>query len=281
MHVESVAWITERKDVLSGLFGLLALWAYAWYARGPSVLRYLSVAAALTLGLMAKPTLVTWPFLFLLLDYWPLGRMRSGGEREKRRKGEGETGRGGDWESCRRRNHPFSPSPYLPIPPSPLPFTNHRPPSTTFLRLVVEKIPLLLLVAVSAAVTFLAQQSSGTVVSLESVPISQRVARGAILYVAYLAETLWPANLAALYPGGAIAGCWPALAAGILLGLLTAGALWGAYRGQQWLAVGWFWYLGTLLPTIGLVQVGLQVMADRFLYLPQIGICVALAWPGA
>jgi tetratricopeptide (TPR) repeat protein len=226
LHVESVAWITERKDMLSGLFGLLALWAYAWYARGPSMLRYLSVAAALTLGLMAKPMLVTWPLVFLLLDYWPLQR-------------------------------PFRAG------------------------LLLEKAPLLLLVAASAAVTFLAQRSGGSVISLESVPIYQRIARGAVLYIVYLGKTLWPANLAAAYPAAPIERCWPALGAGALLALLTAGALWGARRGQRWLAVGWFWYLGTLLPTIGLVQVGSQVMADRFLYLPQIGACVALAWGAA
>jgi Flp pilus assembly protein TadD len=147
--------------------------------------------------------------------------------------------------------------------------------------LVVEKIPLLLLVAASAVVTFLAQRSRGNVISLEAVPISTRIARAAVLYVVYLGKTLWPVNLAALYPGGPAESIWPALGAGILLALLTAGALWGAWRGQRWLAVGWFWYLGILLPTIGLVQAGTQVMADRFLYLPQIGLCVALVWGAA
>ena len=223
LHVESVAWITERKDVLSGLFGLLALGAYAWYARGPSIIRYLSVVAALALGLMAKPMLVTWPLLFLLLDYWPLRR-------------------------------PLR------------------------LRLVLEKVPLLLLVAASAAVTFLTQRFGGAVISLESVPLPERLARAAVLYVAYLGKTFWPVNLAAVYPRWPMASYWPALGAGVLLALLTAGALWGARREQPWLAVGWFWFLGTLLPTIGLVQVGMQVMADRFLYLPQVGLCIAVAW---
>ena len=176
LHVESVAWITERKDVLSGLFGLLALGAYAWYARGPSVVRYLSVAAALALGLMAKPMLVTWPFVFLLLDYWPLGRIGRG---ERGRKGEREKGREG--EKGEFANLPFSLSPLLPFFPT---------------RLLLEKVPLLLLVAASAAVTFLAQRSGGSVISLESVPISQRIARAAVLYVAYLGKTVWPVNLA-------------------------------------------------------------------------------------
>ncbi len=252
LHVESVAWITERKDVLSGLFGLLALWAYAWYARRPSVLRYLLVAAALSLGLMAKPMLVTWPLLFLLLDYWPLGRVEKGG------KGAGEKGRKGDTDHL-----PNSPSPFPPFSPS---------------LLIVEKIPLFLLAAASSAVTFLAQQSRGAISTLEAVPISARFARAAVLYVAYLGKTLWPVNLAVVYPGRPLEGYGPALGAGLLLAVVTAGVLWGAWRGKRWLAVGWFWYLGTLVPTIGLVQVGLQVMADRFLYLPQIGLCVALVW---
>jgi tetratricopeptide (TPR) repeat protein len=230
LHVESVAWITERKDVLSGLFGLLALGAYVWYARGPSVARYLVVAIALALGLMAKPVLVTWPLVFLLLDYWPLGRF----------------------------SQRFAPR--------------------TLQVLVVEKIPLLLLAGTSAVVAFLAQRSGGTVISLQSVPIWERTARAAVLYVVYLGKTFWPVNLAAIYPEGAMESYWPALGAGLLLAALTAGALWGAWRGQPWLAVGWLWYLGTLLPTIGLVQLGLQVRADRFLYLPQIGLCVALVW---
>ena len=223
LHVESVAWITERKDVLSGLFGLLAIGAYARYARGPSAVRYLSVVVALALGLMAKPILVTWPLLFLLLDYWPLRRRCCAG-------------------------------------------------------LVLEKVPFVLLVAVSSIVTFLAHRSRGAVVALESAAISERIARAAVLYVAYLGKTFCPVNLAAVYPSGRIETYGPALGAGVLLALLTAGAFWGAWRGQRWLVVGWLWFLGTLVPTIGLVQVGLQVMADRFLYLPQIGLCVALVW---
>jgi tetratricopeptide (TPR) repeat protein len=147
--------------------------------------------------------------------------------------------------------------------------------------LILEKVPLLLLAAASAAVAFLSQRSGGTVISLASVPISARIARAAVLYVAYLGRTLWPVNLAVLYSEAPMESAWPAVAAGALLALLTAGALWGAWRGQRWLAVGWFWYLATLLPTIGLVQVGMQVMADRFLYLPQIGMCVAAAWGAA
>jgi tetratricopeptide (TPR) repeat protein len=256
LHVESVAWVTERKDVLSGLFGLLALWAYCWYARSPSVFRYLAVAAALALGLMAKPMLVTWPLLFLLLDYWPLGRAAS-----RERAGHLRSGSGSGEQRAASRE---------------------RGAGRISLRaLIVEKIPLLLLVSASATVTFLAQRAGGTVVSLESVSIPQRIARAGVLYVDYLGKTVWPANLAAVYPVTPLESPWPAVGAWVLLGLLTAGTLWGAWRGQRWLAVGWFWYLGTLAPTIGLIQVGPEVMADRFLYLPQIGICVAAAWGAA
>ena len=234
VNLDDDVYVYENRHVRAGLTGGGIVWAfseshvsspaYLGYARRPySLLRYLTVTVLFALGLMAKPMLVTLPFVLLLLDYWPLGRI-----------------------FC--------------------------------VRLVVEKIPLFVLAAASAAVTFLAQRSGGTVVSLASVPISARLARAALLYVTYLGKTLWPLNLAAAYPAAPMERAWAALGAGALLAMLTAGALWGAWCGQRWLAAGWFWYLGTLLPTIGLIQVGMQVMADRFLYLPQIGICVAVAW---
>ena len=183
-RVESVAWVTERKDVLSGLFGLLAMWAYARYARSPSVGRYLPVAIALALGLMAKPMLVTWPFLFLLLDYWPL----------QRRLGPG---------------------------------------------VLLEKVPLLLLVAASSTVTIIAQRSGGAIVSLQWTSISERICRAAVLYWVYLSKTFWPLNLAACsgYSGELSVSFWPVLSAGMLLALLTGAAVWGA-RGDS---AGWWW----------------------------------------
>ncbi len=268
VHVESVAWITERKDVLSGLFGLLTLAAYVWYVRRPGLARYLWVAAALALGLMAKPMLVTWPLVLLLLDYWPLGRWQGAGSREQGGKGEREQGRKGERGKGRKGAGEKGSISLSPFPPCSLSF------------LIVEKIPLLLLAAASATVAFLAQRTGGAIISLETVPIFTRIGRAAVLYAAYLGKTFWPANLTAAHVGGPTTeNTWPAMAAaGLLLTLLTAGAVWGAWRGQRWLAVGWFWFLGTLVPTIGLVQVGLQVIADRFLYLPQIGLCIAVAW---
>jgi tetratricopeptide (TPR) repeat protein len=223
LHVESVAWITERKDVLSGLFGLLAIAAYIRYSRRPSVPRYLIVAALLALGLMAKPMLVTWPLVFLLLDFWPLRR-------------------------------PFSAG------------------------LLAEKAPLLLMVAAISVVTIQGQSADDAVFSLTQVPLWLRMVRAAELYVVYLGKTVWPVNLAALYPDAQPASFWRAIGAGSLLVLLTAGATWLARCGRQWTAVGWYWYLITLVPVIGLVQVGAAVMADRFMYLPQIGLCVIFAW---
>jgi tetratricopeptide (TPR) repeat protein len=222
LHVESVAWVTERKDVLSGLFGVLALGAYGWYTQRPGVLRYLAVVGTLALGLLAKPMLVTWPFLFLLLDYWPLKRCFSA-------------------------------------------------------ALLLEKVPLLLLVAASAIFTFLNQKAGGAVASLETMPMWARILRAAVLYVNYIGKTLLPMNLA-VYPAEPLESVWSALGAVLLLAMITAFTVWRARLGERWLVVGWFWYLGTLLPTIGLIQVGTEVRADRFLYLPQIGLCIALAW---
>jgi hypothetical protein len=226
LHVESVAWITERKDALSGLFGLLTLAAYVRYAHRPSVVRYLLVAAALALGLMAKPMLVTWPVLLLLLDFWPLRRQ---------------------WN----------------------------------VQLLVEKVPLLLIVAVFAGIAFVGQQSQNTVASLESVPLTERIARAPVLYVDYLWKSLWPLDLAVLYPKEPLQNYGLAFGTATLLVLLTSAAFWGARRGKPWLAVGWLWFLGTLVPVIGLVQVGSVFQADRFLYLPQIGLCVAIVWGAA
>jgi Flp pilus assembly protein TadD len=251
LHVESVAWITERKDVLSGMFGLLAIAAYIWYARRPGLLRWLWVTVALALGLMCKPMLVTSPLVFLLLDFWPLGRWA------------------GSWSGSREES-PDRPHSIAQLPRHSLGW------------LLLEKVPLLPLVAASALVTFLLQRSNGAVADLNSVPVLERIARAAELYVAYIGKTLWPANLAPIYPMKPLASYWLAAGAALLLAVVTVCVLWlsrpARSVSRRWLAVGWFWYLVTLLPTIGLVQVGVQVMADRFLYLPQIGLCIILAW---
>ena len=245
LRVESVAWVAERKDVLSGLFFMLTLGAYVAYVRRPSSLgRYLAVVACFALGLMAKPMLVTLPFVLLLLDYWPLGRMGVKGD-----------------------------SPILAdtkigiVPGSPAPAIR---------RLIVEKIPLLLLSAASCVATVWAQ--SDAIQPLDRLPFSLRMANAAVSYVAYLGQMFYPADLAVIYPyRTSNLPAWQVAAALAVLAAITVGVavLW---RRCPYLLVGWLWYLGMLLPVIGLVQVGMQSMADRYTYLPQIGLYVAVAW---
>ena len=224
LHVESVAWVAERKDVLSTFFGLLSLWLYVRYVEAPGAARYLLVLLAFALGLMAKPMLVTLPFVLLLLDYWPLGRPTS------------------DWQ-----------------------------------RLVLEKAPFLVLSAASSVVTVYAQSSGAAIITMESLPLGLRIGNALISYVSYLGQTLWPHALAVYYPHPG--ELWPlgAVAAALLLVGLSVLAL-RAGRSRGYAALGWFWYLGTLVPVIGLVQVGEQAMADRYTYLPLIGLFVVLAW---
>jgi tetratricopeptide (TPR) repeat protein len=233
LRAESVAWVSERKDVLSALFGLLALLAYAGYARAPSAGRYLLVAGALALSLSAKPMLVTLPCLLLVLDWWPLARARTAG----------------NWG-----------------------------------KLAAEKLPLMALAAASAALTYQAQADQGAVGSIRALPPAVRLENATVGYVAYLAKTVWPFGLAVYYPhparidsmGG---GLPPGEVAGaaLLLVTLTAGAV-AVRRRAPYLLAGWLWYLGTLVPVIGLVQVGSQAYADRYTYLPQVGLLLAVCW---
>jgi Tfp pilus assembly protein PilF len=234
LHVESVAWVAERKDMLSTLCWLLTMAAYIRYAERGGVGRYAAVLGWFTLGLLAKPMLVTLPCVLLLLDYWPLGRLRS-------RPAAGAAG-----EGPRVR------------------------------QLLVEKVPLLALSVASSIVTLVVQSRGGAVSSLEAIPLGTRVANALTAYVAYLGKALWPAELSAHYPLEAIPA-WQWAGALVLLLGLTGLAL-GTVRRFPYLAVGWLWYLGTLVPVIGLIQVGTQSMADRYTYVPLIGIFVALVW---
>ena len=225
LHVESVAYVAQRKDVLSTTFLLLTIAAYARYAVHPGPGRYAVVLACFTLGLAAKPMLVTLPFVLLLLDLWPLGRAR---------------------------------------------------PSTA-LRLVVEKLPLLALSAADSAITMAFQARSGAVGSLGAYPLGMRVANALTSTVVYLGQTLWPVHLACFYPYPASIPPWRVAGAVCLLLAVTGLALY-ARRRAPYLLVGWLWYLGTLVPVIGLVQVGLQARADRYTYVPLIGIFIMVAW---
>ena len=219
LHVESVAWISERKDVLSTFFWFLALYAYVLYSERPGPRRYLLVIVPFCLGLMAKPMLVTFPFTLLLLDVWPLRRAQ-------------------------------------------------------FPKTVWEKIPLFALALLSSAVTYFAQRSGGAV---QASPLGDRVRNALISYVSYIGQMFWPAGLGMFYPARTSVTVWQtACALAIILGLSALAIF--AWRTRPYFATGWFWYLGTLVPVIGMLQVGVQSHADRYMYLPLVGLSMILAW---
>jgi tetratricopeptide (TPR) repeat protein len=237
LHVESVAWISERKDVLSTLFFMLTLWSYIRYSERPTLSKYTLVCLFFGLGLLAKPMLVTLPIVLLLLDYWPL---------------------------CR-----FSSSPIT---------KNDGYLAVTNKRLLFEKIPLLGLVFVASLMTLLAQKNAGSVISFSKLPLTGRMANAIISYVVYLRKMLWPDDLAVFYPHpGMDFNRLAAIISILLLGAVTVFCLKQRFK-APYLLVGWMWYIVTLLPVIGLVQVGGQSLADRYTYIPLIGIFVSLSW---
>jgi Flp pilus assembly protein TadD len=247
LHVESVAWVAERKDVLSTLFWILSIWAYLGYVKRPGVKRYLLILLSFALGLMAKPMLVTLPCVLLLLDYWPLERIQLG-------------------QAASSRTAPDPPA-----------VIAHTPRKQAF-RLFFEKTPLFFLAVVSSVVTFLVQKGGGAVGALEAYPVRIRVANALLSYFRYMVKMIWPQNLAVFYPHpGQSLPMWQAAGAGLLLLLISIVVI-RAGRRQPYLPVGWFWYLGTLVPVIGLVQVGAQAMADRYTYVPLIGLFIMVAW---
>jgi tetratricopeptide (TPR) repeat protein len=250
LHVESVAWASERKDVLSTLFFLLTLMTYSRYAelrdcdsKSPdngtpepgrpqkAALFFYCVSLLLfTAGLMAKPMVVTLPFVLLLVDYWPLRRFQ------------------------------FSSPAQMP----------------TRSRLLIEKVPFFFLAVAASIITLLVQRAGGATYSLERIPVYTRLANAAMAYVRYLSKTFWPADLAVFYP---YQEHWPLLSVALaLVILLLVSTLCVLKKEHRYLFVGWFWFLGTLVPTIGLVQVGSQSMADRYMYIPSIGLFVFIVW---
>lgn len=239
LNVESVAWVAERKSVLAMLFFLLALYAYARYARKPGVVPYLVVAVLFAMALMSKPMVITLPFALLLLDYWPLGRMYP--------------------SQAHAGSSEYSPQP---------------------MRLLwLEKIPLFVLSAGSAILTMAAQRAGGAVSFNAAQAPLLRLENAIVCYALYIVKAFWPARLAVLYPYPHAVQSWKVLASGLFLVTVTALVI--KYRQHRYLPVGWFWYLGTMVPMIGLVQVGNQAMADRYAYLPLLGIFVMVVWGAA
>ncbi len=234
LHVESVAWLAERKDVLSSFFLLGTIWAYAVYVERATWRRYLLVVGAYVLALMSKPMVVTLPVALLLLDVWPLRRIRLAGS-------EGPVYR--SLQAC-----------------------------------LVEKLPLLALALATSVATFIVQKQVGAVAGLSMLPLPLRIKNALIGYVAYLGATVWPANLAAFYPLRDIAE-WEVVAAVIILLTLTALA-WRLRNTHPYVIVGWLWYIVTVAPVIGLMQAGEQARADRFMYIPIVGLFVIAAWGG-
>ena len=244
MHVESVAWVSERKDVLSTFFWLATMWTYVGYAAAPSLRRYLPVLLSFTLGLLAKPMLVTLPFVLLLLDFWPLGRI-PGGPAPAR----GLTGADGS----------------RPVPAG-----------GVYLQLLLEKIPLLALATLSCLITMVVQADTGAMMPLAIRPLGPRIANALVVYVEYIVKLFWPYPMVFFYALAPVPW-WQAAGAGLTLLALSTFLLYRARR-LPCLAVGWFWYLGTLAPVIGLVQVGGQAMADRYTYIRFIGLFIMVAW---
>ncbi|MGE4606102.1 MAG: hypothetical protein AAEJ52_05110, partial [Myxococcota bacterium] len=243
LNVESVAWIAERKNVLSTTFWILSIASYAAYARRGGALRYLGAALLLAAGLLSKPMLVTLPLVFLLLDYWPLRRLAWGTKDA-----------GGSIPACVPRSFGF---------------------------LVLEKLPFLILSVASSWMTLYVQRS--VVRSSDMIAWWERLANGTVAYTRYLGKLVWPSDLTMHYPhpyvpaaGGTGLELWQIVCAAALLVALSAIA-----TRRRYLTVGWLWFVGTLVPTIGIVQVGNQALADRYAYVPAIGIFIAIAWAGS
>ena len=234
LRVESVAWASERKDVLSLFFGMASIYAYAFYAEKNKISRYLLCLTLFILSLMSKPMLVTLPFVLLFLDYWPLGR----------------------WQTQDTR------------------LGNSLKPAA---KLVLEKIPFILISIVSSIITLWAQNEGGSIASEMGMPLEIRLSNAIFSYVAYLGKIFWPVDLAVFYPLNFFLPLWQVIISGIAILVISLAALYFIKK-MPFLFVGWFWYLGTLVPVIGLVQVGKQAMADRYTYLPSIGVAIMLAW---
>ena len=259
LHVESVAWVTERKDVLSLFFGLLALFAYSRYAREPRPAWYAVALFAFACSLLAKPMLVTLPCLMLLFDFWPLGRLQWGTD-ESISDGDSQSNQGDTIEAT-------------------LPNASGTTcPSRPWQRLLLDKIPFLVLAAVCSLLTFRAESEGGALPTMAAYSLASRFYNAVVVYVLYIGKTIWPANLSVFYPHPGDTIPTFQVAGALIVLLVVSVATIASIRRHPYLFVGWFWYLGTLVPMIGLVQVGDYRMADRFTYFPIVGLFVAISW---
>ena len=247
LNVESVAWVAERKNILSCFFWMLTITAYISYVKRPGVLRYFLVIFAFCLGLLSKPMMVTLPFVLLLLDYWPLCRFQG-------------------LKSLHNENFSKAESPKL----------KYRQFSCWYL--IGEKVPLFVLSIILCVITFLSQRNIGAMVQAETLPFKLRVANVFISYVSYLGKLFYPNHLAVFYPhAGSRLILWQPIVSFFILAVISVLILYEGYK-KHYLTVGWLWFLGTLVPVIGLVQVGSQAIADRYTYIPSIGIYIIFAW---
>ncbi len=244
LHIESVAWVAERKDVLSTLFFMLTLWAYVRYVEYPGIYRYLPIILFFTFGLMSKPMLVTLPFVLLLLDFWPIGRLQ------------------------------FRKS-ILNISSTSLQTAANEDEKKSNIGLIIEKIPLFIISAASIGITLYAQWTG--IAPIESLPFGTRISNALVSFISYMVKMIWPGNLAVFYPYPDMIPIWQAGGSILLLILITLIAI-RSVRHYPYVMTGWLWYLGTLVPVIGLVQVGNQSIADRYTYIPLIGLFMIIAW---
>ena len=242
LHVESVAWVTERKDVLSTFFGLLTLWAYLRHVERGGKRFYFLALLCFALGLMAKSMLVTWPCVLLLLDFWPLRRMRFGAMNAV---GNSSV------------ENPFG--------------------TSSFVRLLREKIPFFVLAFLAGLATFAAQQEGGSIATGDALPLASRVANALVAYIEYLRKIVWPNDLAVFYPHPGVWPLWQVVLASLFLIGVSVWVI-RQWSRRPYLLVGWLWYLGTLVPVIGLVQIGKQSLADRYTYVPLMGVYVMATW---
>jgi len=226
LNVESVAWVSERKNILCTFFWFMGMWSYAYYVERPTPYKYCLILMTFSLGLMSKPMIVTFPFTLLLLDYWPMGRLTS-------------------WKM--------------------------------FPRLFFEKIPLFILAAIVGIVTFLSSFHGDVTISIDKLPIVDRVANAVVSYAKYLGKMFWPESLAVFYPYSREFGSFQIIGAVLLLSVISCLAIFMAHK-YRYALMGWLWYLGTLVPVIGIIQVGKQAMADRYAYVPMIGLFIIIAW---